>query len=129
MSRYALIDADNVVKNIVVWDGVGDIFKQYTTINVDDISAEIGWSWDGSSFVAASSPVLTPEEIIAQAESEKRSRIQVASDIISPFQDAVDLGEATEAEISSLAAWKKYRVLLNRVDTSKAQDIEWPDSP
>ncbi|WP_218663690.1 tail fiber assembly protein, partial [Escherichia coli] len=23
-------------------------------------------------------------------------------------------------------AWKKYRVLLNRVDTSTAQDIEWP---
>ncbi|WP_094158889.1 tail fiber assembly protein, partial [Escherichia coli] len=26
-------------------------------------------------------------------------------------------------------AWKKYRVLLNRVDTSTAQDIEWPARP
>ncbi|EJM2139371.1 tail fiber assembly protein [Escherichia coli] len=26
-------------------------------------------------------------------------------------------------------AWKKYRVLLNRVDTSTAQDIEWPTGP
>ncbi|WP_208907139.1 tail fiber assembly protein, partial [Enterobacter cloacae] len=25
--------------------------------------------------------------------------------------------------------WKKYRVLLNRVDTSKAPDIEWPEKP
>ncbi|EOA1639273.1 tail fiber assembly protein, partial [Escherichia coli] len=25
--------------------------------------------------------------------------------------------------------WKKYRVLLNRVDTSTAPDIEWPTSP
>ncbi|EHX1465520.1 tail fiber assembly protein, partial [Escherichia coli] len=25
--------------------------------------------------------------------------------------------------------WKKYRVLLNRVDTSTAQDIEWPVAP
>ncbi|EOU5774448.1 tail fiber assembly protein, partial [Escherichia coli] len=24
---------------------------------------------------------------------------------------------------------KKYRVLLNRVDTSTAPDIEWPTSP
>ncbi|ENK6876597.1 tail fiber assembly protein, partial [Escherichia coli] len=24
---------------------------------------------------------------------------------------------------------KKYRVLLNRVDTSTAQDIEWPVAP
>ncbi|EMM5239625.1 TPA: tail fiber assembly protein, partial [Escherichia coli] len=25
--------------------------------------------------------------------------------------------------------WKKYRVLLNRVDTSTAPDIEWPKEP
>ncbi|EFF0700519.1 tail fiber assembly protein, partial [Escherichia coli] len=25
--------------------------------------------------------------------------------------------------------WKKYRVLLNRVDTSTAPDIEWPTMP
>ncbi|EAB9661502.1 tail fiber assembly protein [Escherichia coli] len=29
-----------------------------------------------------------------------------------------------EEEISLLAEWKKYRVLLNRVDTSTAPDIE-----
>ncbi|EFK1984123.1 TPA: tail fiber assembly protein [Escherichia coli] len=28
-----------------------------------------------------------------------------------------------------LAAWKACRVLLNRVDTSTAPDIEWPTSP
>ncbi|NAG96242.1 hypothetical protein GUC37_25905, partial [Escherichia coli] len=28
-----------------------------------------------------------------------------------------------------LEAWKKYRVLLNRVDTSTAPDIEWPTNP
>ncbi|MBB8527448.1 tail fiber assembly protein [Escherichia coli] len=28
-----------------------------------------------------------------------------------------------------LAAWKKYRVLLNRVDTSVATDIGWPAVP
>ncbi|MEH4973303.1 tail fiber assembly protein, partial [Escherichia coli] len=28
-----------------------------------------------------------------------------------------------------LEAWKKYRVLLNRVDTSVAPDIVWPDEP
>ncbi|EJQ6528684.1 tail fiber assembly protein, partial [Escherichia coli] len=25
--------------------------------------------------------------------------------------------------------WKKYRVLLNRVDTSLSPDIEWPSQP
>lgn len=28
-----------------------------------------------------------------------------------------------------MEAWKKYRVLLNRVDTSTAPDIEWPEIP
>ncbi|MCE9751417.1 tail fiber assembly protein, partial [Escherichia coli] len=32
-------------------------------------------------------------------------------------------------ETSLLEAWKKYRVLLNRVDTSTAPDIEWPANP
>ncbi|EFV1974654.1 tail fiber assembly protein [Escherichia coli] len=40
-----------------------------------------------------------------------------------------DLEIATEEENSLLEAWKKYRVLLNRVDTSTAPDIEWPEEP
>ncbi|MFK3810831.1 tail fiber assembly protein, partial [Escherichia coli] len=36
---------------------------------------------------------------------------------------------STGEETSLLEAWKKYRVLLNRVDTSTAQDIEWPALP
>ena len=46
-----------------------------------------------------------------------------------PLQDAADLEIATEEETSLLEAWKKYRVLLNRVDTSTAPDIEWPEEP
>ncbi|HBA5448361.1 TPA: tail fiber assembly protein [Escherichia coli] len=36
---------------------------------------------------------------------------------------------ATEEEKALLAAWKTYRVLLNRVDTSTAPDIEWQEEP
>ncbi|EGS3002202.1 tail fiber assembly protein [Escherichia coli] len=42
---------------------------------------------------------------------------------------SVELEIATEEENSLLEAWKKYRVLLNRVDTSTAPDIEWPEEP
>ncbi|HAL0420644.1 TPA: tail fiber assembly protein, partial [Escherichia coli] len=48
---------------------------------------------------------------------------------IAPLQDAVDLEIATEEERSLLEAWNKYRVLLNRVDTSTVPDIEWPANP
>ena len=41
-----------------------------------------------------------------------------ASDILRHFQDAVDLDIGREEEASLLAAWKTYRVLLNRLDTT-----------
>ncbi len=66
---------------------------------------------------------------IREAEETKNSLMQVASEHIAPLQDAVDLEIATEEETSLLEAWKKYRVLLNRVDTSTAPDIEWPEEP
>ncbi|HIH9052046.1 TPA: tail fiber assembly protein, partial [Escherichia coli] len=55
--------------------------------------------------------------------------IQVASEHIAPLQDAADLEIATEEETSLQEVWKKYRVLLNRVDTSTAPDIEWTEEP
>ncbi len=66
---------------------------------------------------------------IREAEETKNSLMQVASEHIAPLQDAVDLEIATEEETLLLEAWKKYRVLLNRVDTSTAPDIEWPEEP
>ncbi|EGI4309893.1 TPA: tail fiber assembly protein, partial [Escherichia coli] len=66
---------------------------------------------------------------IREAEETKNSLMQAANEHIAPLQDAVDLEIATEEEASLLAAWKKYRVLLNRVDTSVAPDIEWPAVP
>ncbi|EET5326201.1 tail fiber assembly protein, partial [Escherichia coli] len=52
---------------------------------------------------------------IREAEETKNSLMQVASEHIAPLQDAVDLEIATEKETLLLEAWKKYRVLLNRV--------------
>ncbi|EOF5167250.1 tail fiber assembly protein, partial [Salmonella enterica] len=48
------------------------------------------------------------------------------TDKIAPLQDAVDLDEATDEEKARLLAWRKYRVLVNRVDTSNPV---WPDKP
>ncbi|MDE1484607.1 tail fiber assembly protein, partial [Xenorhabdus bovienii] len=63
------------------------------------------------------------------AESQKQRLMNAARDKIAPLQDAVDLNIATYAEKSSLAEWRKYRVLLNRVDCSTAPDITWPEQP
>ncbi|EHZ4633346.1 tail fiber assembly protein, partial [Escherichia coli] len=66
---------------------------------------------------------------IRKAEETKNSLMQMASEHIAPLQDAVDLDIATEEEASLLTAWKTYRVLLNRVDTTVASDVEWPVAP
>ncbi|ABX66452.1 hypothetical protein SE2072C2_16880 [Salmonella enterica] len=36
---------------------------------------------------------------------------------------------ATDDEKAQLDEWKKYRVLVNRVDTSTATKIDWPKKP
>ncbi|OSJ43232.1 hypothetical protein K792_22512, partial [Salmonella enterica subsp. enterica serovar Newport str. SHSN002] len=59
-------------------------------------------------------------------EETKSRLLQMASEKIAPLQDAVDLDEATDKEKASLLAWKKYRVQVNRVDTSIPT---WPGIP
>lgn len=71
----------------------------------------------------------TKEELIAKAEEQKQSLMSVAADAIAPLQDASELGMATEVELTTLTLWKRYRVMLNRVDISAAPDIEWPEQP
>lgn len=84
---------------------------------------------------SAGTPVLTdpPEptqvELVAQAEDKRSVLMEEANASITPLQDAADLDIATDEEMESLRAWKRYRVLLNRIDTSKVPDIEWPDKP
>ncbi|EPO5286622.1 tail fiber assembly protein [Enterobacter kobei] len=63
------------------------------------------------------------------AEQTRKQLIEDAGLIISVLQGAVDESMATDAEKASLSAWKKYRVLLYRVDTSKPEEIEWPELP
>lgn len=72
-------------------------------------------------------PPPTHQQQMDAAESQKNMLMQAASDTIAPLQDAVDLDMATDEEKAQLLAWKKYRVLLNRVDTRKAPDIDWPE--
>lgn len=92
----------------------------------DDVSANGKWFFDGKK-ITAYQP--TQSELIAQADATKSSLMTAANEMIAPLQDAVDLGMATDEEVAQLTAWKQYRVLLNRVDTSTAPDILWPEIP
>lgn len=60
MSNYALIK-NSIVENVVVWDGSGNIFDDYITVNIDDIPAAIDWTYDGEVFTPP--PELTQSEV------------------------------------------------------------------
>lgn len=83
--------------------------------------------WNGTEWVtdkAAQQAAATRE-----AEATKAELLNDAAARIAPLQDAVDTGLETGDDKEKLTAWKTYRVLLSRIDTSKAQDIEWPKAP
>ncbi|WP_341799769.1 tail fiber assembly protein [Klebsiella michiganensis] len=134
MKSWALIK-DGVVINTFLWDGEGEYQHEEGTLLVEYDDSNIagpGYLFDGKSF---SRPPLTDEEqaIIDQQSIEsissmKQGMIDEATLNISILQDAVDLEMATDEEKESLPAWKKYRVLLSRVDISSAE-ISWPQKP
>ncbi|MCI0302343.1 tail fiber assembly protein [Cronobacter sakazakii] len=79
--------------------------------------------------VLADPPPPDPETLNALAASKKTALMRAAGDAIAPLQDAVNLGIATDEEKMRLTEWLQYRVLLNRIDTSEASEITWPEAP
>ncbi len=131
MSNYAIIKSGTVV-NIVEWDGVTEWEpgEGVSAIKVKNgVSVEIGYTYDGSKFIAPPEPEPTHDELVLESTQTKEQLRATADSTIEPLADAVELGIATDEEIASLKAWKTYRVLLNRVDPNDAQNITWPDVP
>lgn len=83
--------------------------------------------WDGKEWVKNAQAEKDFQTDIAARELKER--MSIAINTISTLEDAVDLAMATDAEKDSLMAWRTYRVLLSRVDTSIAPDIGWPPLP
>lgn len=71
-------------------------------------------------------PPLSPERQKSDAENMKTTLRANADSEINWRQDAVDIGEATDEEAADLVNWKKYRILLMRVNTSNPV---WPALP
>lgn len=139
MGDWVLIK-DGVVFNVIVWNGPEKSPMEFEEgVSYVEITGEggvypsIGWLYDGVKFSRAP---LTEEEIAEQNAlkiynniSTKSSLMAQANVIIAPLQDAVDLDDATEEELSSLKSWKQYRVALNRIDANTHEEISWPKMP
>jgi len=131
MGVYAVIDQQGNVVNTVIWDGKNEWTppEGTTTVDITNTQAGIGWTYKEGVFTSPPPPVIPKAELVAQAQQVKSAMMDDASQKISVLQDAVDLEMATDDEKTSLTAWKKYRVLLNRVDVTTAPDINWPQKP
>ena len=83
--------------------------------------------WNGNEWVTDADAQKVAA--VGAAESQKVRLRDTASDEIAWRQGAVDEGIATPEEVATLSEWIKYRVLVMRVNTSDAPNIEWPPQP
>lgn len=99
---------------------------------ISDVRPDIYHEWDSDSkswIISDASKLQMKTDQVEAAAQKKSALLEEATSKLSPLQDAVDLEMATDDETTLLTAWKKYRVLVNRVDTSTAPDITWPAAP
>ena len=85
--------------------------------------------------------VVTPERallLVRARTTEASDKIGTLQSEIDVLQDATNLDMATDEELarlpraaSELTAWKRYRVLLSRVEAQAGfpDAIEWPEKP
>lgn len=71
----------------------------------------------------------TNEELISQNLAIKNALIYEANQIIAFLQDAIDLDMAESGDKEKLELWRKYRILLNRLDIEQTANIDWPKQP
>lgn len=74
-------------------------------------------------------PPPSKAQAVQAAKVDKSQRLALATKKIAPLQDAQELGIASADEQAQLLAWKRYRVLINRVDAEAAPDVDWPPVP
>ncbi len=140
MSSYAIVNKDGLVINAILWDpedqpdydyGKGD--GNQAVLITDDATAGPGYTYVDGKF---SAPAPTAEEVAQQKQGAIKNNIALKELLMTEatqrrdtLQDAVDLEEATDEEAAALPLWKKYRILLIRVDSNTEKLITWPVKP
>lgn len=103
-----------------------DVFLEFTGVPPE--GKQRGVSTDGKP-AWVDIPLPTKTQLAAMAAAEKEQHRTEAEDVIGPLARAEKYGIATPEELSCLERWEKYSVLLSRINTNDAPDIEWPVMP
>lgn len=108
-------------KEAVTIDYIGKIKDGFTLLEPFAYS-----KWDDEKWVLNEDEKNT--HIIKQNKAKQHSLINEANDKIAVLQDTIDLGMQENDEEAKLKQWKKYRIMLTRINTSNI-DIVFPEKP
>lgn len=131
MANYAVIEKGSVT-NIVLWDGESEWAPDNGVAIPATEGVGIGWLYADGTFTAPAvqEPVKSHDELVTEAEADKRARIDTATSRIVVWQTKLLMGrKLTDAESASLNAWMDYIDALEAVDISSAPAICWPVKP
>jgi len=92
-------------------DYLGPIKEGFTMMEPSQFS-----KWNGEKWVLDENEEKAFK--IKQNKSLKNSLLNEANENISILQDAIDLDMSEDGDEERLKSWKKYRILLNRIDVS-----------
>ena len=112
---------DIETKASVKVDYLGSIKEGFTLLEPFQFS-----KWNGKKWVLDADEQTTFK--IKQNKSLKNSLLNEANENISILQDAIDLDMSEDGDEEKLKAWKKYRILLNRINVSDINVI-FPEKP
>ena len=106
---------------------INQIVVEVAPENVPDEFTAAGEKALGGAFLFVDGEITAaPVDYEAEAQRKKLELLNQANNVIATLQDAIDLDMATDEEAEGLTQWRKYRVLLSRVDATAPV---WPEVP
>ncbi|EMZ8829460.1 tail fiber assembly protein [Escherichia coli] len=133
-TSYAVIE-NGVVVNTIVYDGEAEFNisdnQQLVSINdVVTVSPGIGWLYSDGEFIAPPEPEREHEDLVAEAEQIKQSKIDSALASIDLIQLKIRAGrKLTPKETTQLNTVLDYIDAVSAIDTNTAPNIDWPEFP
>jgi hypothetical protein len=139
-------NAEHTVINLFVKfqenvDQLGEMEFSAASYDIEPHGRDIFERAKAGEFGPVAEYVVTPERakmLIQLRNTEANTKVNALQSEVNILQDAVDLEMATEEEVARLAAakteltaWKRYRVLLSRIEAQAGFPtvIEWPEKP
>jgi hypothetical protein len=129
---YAAITSfDDVPDGGDIPEGAVEISWDLRQSLLDGQSAGKNITADENGFPILIDRPVPPRDYLSEAIAETARLRAIADYAITPLQDAVDVDDATAAELALWTSWKKYRVALNRLpeQANYPVTISWPITP